>query len=136
MSDADEHEIRPGPVTPGRQQEAIFVRRTRGSSELNQKLKAIGDRLRPPTTRYIGSIGIHLYISTEGTQFSSITQDALGDATAFQANFGLQQASFEIAKAYGWKPPATRTDVMKRDPHRGGLIVPGNLASPDAKDET
>lgn len=130
---ADETEIRPGPVpAKGGELEAIHVEKVRGATEQNERLKTIGRRLTPDGMKYIGSIGIHIFKSTTGgAQVAVATQNACNEkATRFEANFALQQASIEVAKSYGWKPPAVRTDVMKRDIHgRSGLILPEHLHS-------
>jgi len=128
MSDIDD-EIRPGRVVPGEEQAAIHVRRYRGANAQNNRLREIGERLVPDGMQYIGSIGTHIYTNGINGQVAVVSQNCTDDATINQANFALQQTAFEIAKSYGWKPPATRQDIMQKDIHRGGLIVPANLVT-------
>lgn len=122
-----EDEILPGPVTPGRQQEAIHLTRQRGPNSQNNRLMEIGSRLTPEGYKHVGSFGIHVYKSALGASVASITQIPHVDATMTEANFAVQQASMEIAKSYGWKPPATRRDVMNKDIHSKGIILPADF---------
>lgn len=110
---------KPGPVRPGKAQISIKERRMSGPNEQNEKLKAIGKRFTSPGFDYAGSIAIHIFKSQFGP-IEVMTQNCVGPKVApIEANFALQQASEAVAASYGIKRPATRQDLMNKDPHRG-----------------
>lgn len=89
---------------------------SRGESEQGQTVKAVGAQLTPIGYEYLGSIAIHVYRSVLANSVIVGTQQLLGDKVdATTANWALQQGSKAVAREYGWKDPAERQDVLRKE---------------------
>lgn len=119
MSNDGGHESgwRPGPIKKGQPQTRVHYEKIKGDAARaqNDKLKTLGERMKPPGHRYAGSIGIHIYVGEFDMRVAVITQNCCAGVGREAANSALQQASTEIAMSYGWKPPATRMDIARDD---------------------
>lgn len=98
--------------------------------ELTQKIKEVGDRMRPAGMNYLGSICIHIYKGVLNPNVEVRTMDLSEKVTNIEANWALQQASIAVATRRGWKAPAKRQDVFRKD---SGIVTPDLI---DTKDET